>query len=115
MTFSIGTPHIKGAGYLLNNKNLSPLQRQEADIQTCAHCQAVIKMQEWKTNGAWCQQEMKPLCLKCGKRSQVFGCEPIMRKIEQVAEMQMRFQKLGDLKAMPDALQPFLLRQPSKE
>jgi hypothetical protein len=52
-------------------------------------------MQEWKKCGAWCAQEMRPLCIKCGKRAQLFGCEPIMRKIEQVFEAQMRFERLS--------------------
>jgi hypothetical protein len=93
MTFRIGTPHTKGAGYFINDKNLRT--RQEADVQTCAHCGAVLKMQEWKKCGAWCAQEMRPLCIKCGKRAQLFGCEPIMRKIEQVFEAQMRFERLS--------------------
>ncbi len=89
MTFSIGTPHTKGAGYLLNDKNLR--SRQEADIQTCSHCQAVLKMQEWKDEGAWCGKCMKPICGPCGTRALIFGCEPFIKKIEEYAEKQMRF------------------------
>lgn len=93
MTFGIGTPYTKGAGYLLNGKKLNVSQREEADIQTCAHCQAVIRMQEWKDNGAWCGKCMKPICGPCGTRSLRFGCEPFVKKIEQYAETQMRFAK----------------------
>ena len=87
----IGTPYTKGAGYFVNDKDLKT--RQEADIRTCAHCQAIIKMQEWKVDGAWCGREQKPICAPCGTRAMTFGCEPILKKIEQHAEQQMRFQK----------------------
>lgn len=93
MTFSIGTAHIKGAGYFLNNKALGQRERQEADIQTCSHCQAVIKMQDWKQDGAWCGRCMKPICVPCGTRALIYGCEPFLKKIEQYAEKQMRFEK----------------------
>jgi len=93
MTFIIGTPHTKGAGYFVNDRRLR--SRQEADVQTCSHCQAVIKMQEWKDDGAWCAKCMKPICVKCGTRALTFGCEPFLKKIEQYAEQQMRFEKLG--------------------
>lgn len=93
MTIIIGTPYTKHAGYLLNNKN-DPKTRQEADMQSCAHCQTAINMQEWKKKGAWCAQEMKPLCISCGKRSLTFGCEPFLKKIEAYAEQQMRFARI---------------------
>jgi len=91
----IGTPHTKGAGYFVNNQDMR--SRQEADIQTCAHCQAVIKMQEWRQKGAWCPQEHKPLCLPCGKRAVTYGCEPFLKKLEAVFERQMRFVRLSDM------------------
>lgn len=93
MTFGIGTPHTKGAGYFLNNKELGLRDRQEADVQTCSHCQGVIKMQEWKHDGAWCGKCMKPICGHCGTRALTYGCEPFLKKIEQYAESQMRFEK----------------------
>lgn len=99
MTFHIGTPHTKGAGYFINDKDLRT--RQEADVQTCSHCQAILKMQEWKKSGAWCGKCMKPLCLDCGKRTQIFGCEPFLKKLEQYAEQQMRFAKLAGDQPVP--------------
>lgn len=95
----IGTPYTKGSGYFLNDKNLK--SRQEADIQTCSHCQAVIKMQQWKNDGAWCSKCMKPICLSCGVKAERFGCEPFLKKIEQYAEKQMRFQKIAGLMPEP--------------
>lgn len=96
MTFRIGTPHTKGAGYFVNDKDLRT--RQEADVQTCSHCQAIIKMQEWKQEGAWCGKCMKPICCPCGTRALTFGCEPFLKKIEQYAEQQMRFARILGLK-----------------
>ena len=92
MTFGIGTPYTKGAGYFINDKNLRT--RQEADVQTCSHCQAVIKMQEWKNSGAWCSKCMKPICVPCGKRLAVFGCEPFIKKIEEHIEKELRLKTL---------------------
>ena len=95
MAFRIGTPYTRGAGYFLNDKDLA--SRQEADVQTCPHCQAVIKMQEWRDNGAFCGKCMKPICAKCGTRMLTFGCEPFIQKIEQFAEEQMRYQRFSKL------------------
>jgi hypothetical protein len=87
----VGTPHTKGAGYYINDKNLRT--RQEADIRTCTHCQQIIKMQEWKKAGAWCPKCFAPICSGCGKRMLTFGCEPFIRTIEKVAEERMRFKR----------------------
>lgn len=86
------TPHTKNAGYFVNDKELKT--RQEADVRTCTHCQKVIKMQEWKDKGAWCGKCFAPICDPCGARAEIHGCEPFLKKIEQYAEQQMRFQKL---------------------
>ena len=91
MAVIIGTPYAKGAGYFVNDKNLRT--RQQADIRTCTHCQRIIKMQEWKDDGAWCGKCMAPICGPCGTRALTFGCEPFIQKIEQYAEAQMRFAK----------------------
>lgn len=88
----VGTPHTKGAGYFVNDKE--ERKKQEADVQTCAHCQSVILMQLWKQDGGWCGQEMKPICGPCATRAMTHGCEPFLKKIEKYAEAQMRFQKL---------------------
>jgi hypothetical protein len=94
MTFGIGTPFTRGAGYLLNNQGLNVSQREEADIRTCTHCQAVIRMQAWRDNGAFCGKCMAPICAACGTRAMTYGCEPFLKKIEQYAEQQMRFAKI---------------------
>lgn len=104
---AIGTPHTKGAGYYVNDKDLRA--KQEADVQTCAHCQAVILMQQW--TGGWCGREMKPLCESCAARAQLFGCEPFMRKIEEQMRPKMRFKKLRIVERKPptDVPQPIII------
>jgi hypothetical protein len=83
MTFIIGTPHAHNAGYYRNDDRCAGGKLSEADIQTCTHCQAIIKMQEWRENGAWCSRCNAPICLFCAKRALTFGCEPFVKKLEQ--------------------------------
>lgn len=93
MGIIVGTPHTKGAGYFVNDKALRT--RQQGDVQTCSHCQGVLIMQQWKDNGAWCGKCMRPICNEgeCAKQTALYGCVPFLRKIEQYAEAQMRFEK----------------------
>jgi len=98
VTFVIGTPHRKNAGYFINDKDLST--RQEADIQTCKHCQAIIKMQEWKEDGGFCRRCMAPICGPCGDRMLTHGCEPFIKRLEQHIDMTIkleRFMKMAGL------------------
>lgn len=104
MGIVIGTPHAKCAGYFVNDKDLRT--RQEADVQTCSHCQAVILMQQWKDDGAWCGKCMRPICDKCGERAARFGCEPFVKKIEQYAETQMRFQRFSKDAGLDEPVTP---------
>jgi hypothetical protein len=82
----IGTPHTKGSGYFINDKDLA--SRQEADVRTCPHCQAVIKMQEWA------KAPVQNFCLKCMapacNTEACQDCIPFMRKIERYIEVQLR-------------------------
>ena len=91
----IGTPHAKGAGYFVNDQALRT--RKEADVRTCTHCQAVIKMQEWKDNGAFCHKCMAPICVRCGGIAEKFGCVPFTKKLEEYVEKQERLLKTLDL------------------
>jgi|SRR5882672_10999701 len=113
MGLIIGTPHTKGAGYFVNDKNLST--RHEADVQTCAHCQAVILMQKWKEDGAWCGKCMKPICSPCGARAVIYGCEPFLKKIEQYAEAQMRFERFAKDAGLDKPATPQTIFAGSKE
>jgi hypothetical protein len=86
MTFKIGTPHSRNAGYFVNDKALKT--RQEDDVQTCKHCQAVIKMREWRKVGGWCSKCNSPLCNnpKCVADTAAMGCVPFTRKIAEAFE-----------------------------
>ena len=91
MTFRIGTPHTKGAGYFLNDRGLST--RQEADVQTCPHCQGVIKMQEWRASSIqnFCLKCMKPAC-----NSQACEvCVPFVHKLELAVQSQRRVSRMN--------------------
>lgn len=85
MGIVIGTPHTKGAGYLLNDQNTS--RKHEADIRTCTHCQAVINMQQWKNDGAWCGKCCAPICgannPACAAKTARQGCVPFFKQIER--------------------------------
>jgi hypothetical protein len=88
----IGTPHTHGAGYFVNDKELRT--RQEADIQTCSHCDAIIKMQEWVKKGAFCRTCMKPICHSpCGDRLKIYGCECLMKRLDQAFDANLKIEK----------------------
>lgn len=91
MTFAIGTPFSRGAGYYVGDKDLKT--RREADVATCPHCERVIFLQKWKDDGGFCGKCMKPICGPCADRAMTFGCEPFMQKLEKYAENTMRFEQ----------------------
>lgn len=106
MTFVIGTPHTRGAGYFVNDDRASGGQRTEADVRTCPHCQAVLLMQQWKQvengsmHGGWCMRCNAPICHHCNRRMKVEGCRPFTQKIEEAFEMDSKlthFRKLAGL------------------
>jgi hypothetical protein len=118
MTINIGTPHTKGAGYFVNGLNLTPNQgREEADIRTCPHCQYVIKMQEWKNDGAWCYKCNAPVCGTtgnplCVEERRTYGCMPFMKKLELFTKGQVAltaFRKLAGLDSPPPDHQPSII------
>lgn len=81
MTFIIGTPHTKNSGYFRNDDRLSGGKLSEADIQTCPHCQGVIKMQEWRVAKTqnFCTGCMKPTCDQ-------LDCEPCIPYLKRLDE-----------------------------
>jgi hypothetical protein len=112
MTFVIGTPHTKGAGYFLDNQALNPSQHKEADVQQCPHCETVIFMQKWKDDGGFCGRCMKPICGPCADRMLSGGCVPAIREIEKTFDMTMKlqqFRRLAGLDAPPTDYRPTLL------
>jgi hypothetical protein len=112
MTFVIGTPHTKGAGYFLDNQKLAPSQRKEADIQQCSHCETVINMQLWKDDGGFCGKCMSPICGLCADKMLTHGCTPAIREIEKAFDMTIKldqFRRLAGLDAPPTDYRPKLL------
>lgn len=81
MTFLIGTPHSSGAGYYMNDDTASGGVKAQADIRTCTHCQAIIKMQLWKVEGAYCAKCAAPICFGCGALAEVEGCIPFNKRL----------------------------------
>lgn len=109
MTFAIGTPHARGAGYYCNDKELRT--RQEDHVQQCAHCEKVLLMTQWKEDGGWCGREMKPICGLCADRALTFGCEPFLKKLETYATKQMQFVRFAKFAGLdvPVAPQPIVI------
>lgn len=93
MTFVIGTPHTHNSGYYKNDDRLSGGRLSEADVQSCTHCQAVIKMQEWRIEGAWCSKCSAPICVNCGARAVVYGCEPFLAQLEKYFDSTIKYQQ----------------------
>jgi hypothetical protein len=88
----IGTPHSKGAGYTLNDDRPSGGKKTEADVRTCPHCQAIIKMQEWAKSQTqnFCLKCMAPAC----NTKECQDCIPFIQKIETHIETQLRRKRL---------------------
>ena len=113
------TPHTRGAGYFLNNQNLSVNGgRQEADIRTCAHqavphCVTTLFLQgAWKDDGGFCSKCMAPICGPCADRMLTHGCEPFIRKIEQAVDATVKLaqhRKLAGLDAPPADWKPKIM------
>lgn len=97
MTFIIGTPHKHNAGYFVNDQALRT--RQEAHVQTCSHCQAIIKMEAWKEEGGWCAKCQAPLCNNhgCMARTALEGCVPFLARLEREMGAAMRFEQFRKL------------------
>jgi hypothetical protein len=86
MTFIIGTPHTKNAGYLGAETGGHNNRKVEADIKTCTHCQAAINMTVWKEDGAWCGKCQAPICGPCGDKMLTQGCLPYVKRLEMILE-----------------------------
>jgi hypothetical protein len=108
MSFVIGTPHTKRAGYYLNDDRPSGGKKTEADIQTCTHCQKVLVMKEWTEDGGYCSRCAAPICGPCADKMLTDGCVPFVKLIEQEADMAVKldtFRKLAGLDAaIPQAI-----------
>jgi hypothetical protein len=102
VSFIIGTPYAKGAGYYVNDDTPSGGAKSEADIRTCTHCQAIIKMHDWREDGGWCSRCFAPICPHCADRMLTHGCEPFVKQIEEALQISSKvrhFRKLAGLEA----------------
>ena len=95
MTFVIGTPFSRGAGYSINNRDIAAA-RQEDDVQCCTHCQAVIRMRQWKKvenggmAGGFCMRCNAPVCGPCNTKMVTEGCMPFIEKLERSLDMTVK-------------------------
>lgn len=89
MSFRIGTPHARGAGYFVNDQALR--SRQEDDVQTCPHCQRVIKMREWAAAPVqnFCLKCMRPTC----DAKECQECVPFIAKIDRYFDALVKYQQ----------------------
>lgn len=92
MTFSIGTPFSRNAGYHYNGAGR---EKEQNDVQTCPHCQAVILMQEWKKvengkmTGGFCMKCNRPTCDK----PSCHVCSPFIQKLEKEFDMTVKLKQ----------------------
>lgn len=87
----VGTPNRHNAGYYKSDNRESGGRLVEKDIQTCPHCQAVIKLNP--EQGDFCSKCMKPVCPHCAKRMDLYGCEPFLRKFEQYLQLGDKYER----------------------
>lgn len=87
----IGTPHTRNSGYYQKTDPNNKKKEAEADIQTCPHCQAVIKMQEWA------KASVQNFCLKCMAPTCTNGacheCMPFVQKIERFTDAIVKYKQ----------------------
>ena len=105
MTFLIGVPHTHNAGFF-ESRYSADSQTVRDDVQTCPHCQAVIKMREWRTAGGWCGKCEAPVCnnAECVAETARVGCVPFLKKIETYANTLVKFDqhlKIAGLEPSP--------------
>jgi hypothetical protein len=57
-------------------------------------------MQQWKKvedgamNGGFCMKCSKPICARCNKRMQTYGCEPYTAMLERKLDMTVKLNQL---------------------
>lgn len=96
MTFAIGTAFSRNAGYHWNGQGAT---KEQHDVQTCPHCEAVILMQQWrkvengKMTGGFCMRCSKPICGHCNAKLATEGCIPFIQKLEKHFDMTVKLQQ----------------------
>jgi hypothetical protein len=88
MTFIIGTPFARGAGY--SSERYSAESGAVCDdVHTCPHCQAIIKMRQWRKvenggmAGGFCTKCNAPVCGHCNRKMVNEGCVPFLARIDR--------------------------------
>ena len=106
----IGTPHTRNAGYYRNDDTPSGGKVSEADIQTCPHCQAVIKMQEWRAAPTqyFCMKCSKPTC---GRHYCEECCRPYLEFIDKLTDATIKYETFVKLAGLepPATPQPLII------
>ena len=102
--FTIGTPHTHNAGYFMNDDRLSGGKLAEADVQTCPHCQGVIKMQEWRASATqhFCTGCMKPTC----DSKLCEPCVPYLSTVDKQRNFQEKYQQYLKLAGLEPSATP---------
>lgn len=95
MTFKIGTPFARNAGYSWS-KYSAYSRAVEDDVQTCPHCQATIRMRQWssvqangKMAGAFCSRCDAPTC----GHANCLPCVPFIKKLEKELDMTVKLKQ----------------------
>lgn len=91
MTFIIGTPNRHNAGHYQGFADGTGRRREEYDLKTCPHCQAIVRLN--REQGDFCSKCNAPVCPGCAARMDTFGCEPFLRKLEQAIGAQEQYSK----------------------
>ena len=74
----------------------------QSDIQTCPHCETVIQLQQGEYG--WCRCCKKPVCVPWAHRMLTYGCEPLIKRLEQILGIESKlaqFRKLAGLEPEP--------------
>lgn len=98
----VGTPHARGAGYFVNDQNLRT--RQQDDVQTCPHCQRVIKMREWA------RAPVQNFCLKCMRPTcdhrECQECVPFVKKIDRYFDALVKYEQYLKIAGLEPVVPP---------
>ena len=92
MGFLIGTPFSKNAGWS-HYRYSCETRVVEDDVQTCPHCQAVIRMRQWgetkngKMAGGYCSKCDKPTC----GHKDCLECVPFLKRLEKHFDMTVKY------------------------
>lgn len=88
MAFYIAkSSHTHGASFFHNDNRASGGKHDEADVKSCSHCQALVRLDKVEHFCAKCEH---PVCGPCATKLLSEGCAPFRQKIDQALEAQAR-------------------------